>query len=334
MPKNKNAFIRYRIIDSCLRKRKGYYPSKKDLIEACKDLGSVSNRTIDNDIYAMKFDQELGYNAPIEYSTQHRGYYYTDSNFSINKIPFKQEDLYAMEFACSILKPFEGIEAVKQFMESVAKIEDFISMQRTWGGNEWSEWIQTEHSLSVKGNEFLSPILLHIKQQTKMMLHYQRFGEKTFSTHLFHPYVLKEYRNRWYVTGWSETKNNILTFALERIKEIITTKDHFDPVEDFNPAAYFKHSFGISVINGFQPEKVVLAFEKSEAPFIKNMPLHQTQEIISDTEQELIISMEVIPSYELKAEIMRYGSKVKVLSPESLANEHRQTLIEALGKYQ
>jgi predicted DNA-binding transcriptional regulator YafY len=126
----------------------------------------------------------------------------------------------------------------------------------------------------------------------------------------------------------------LVHIPFERIKEIITTKDHFDPVEDFNPAAYFKHSFGISVINGFQPEKVVLAFEKSEAPFIKNMPLHQTQEIISDTEQELIISMEVIPSYELKAEIMRYGSKVKVLSPESWPNEHRQTLIEALGKYQ
>jgi predicted DNA-binding transcriptional regulator YafY len=333
MPKNKNAYIRYRIIDSCLRKRKGYYPSKKDLIDACKDLGSVSARTIDNDIYAMKYDAELGYDAPIEYSPQHKGYYYSDPNYSITKIPLKQEDLYAMEFACSILRQFEGIDAVKQFIESVNKIEDFISMQRTWGGNDWNRIIQTERGLSNKGNEFLSPLLLHIKEQRVLMLHYQRFGESQPSVHEFHPYVLKEYRNRWYCTGYSATRKKILTFALERMRELITTKNHFEQDKNFDAEHYFKYSFGISVINEFEPEHIILRFAGSEAPFIKSLPLHQSQQIVEENENGITISLDVIPSYELTAEILRYGDKVEVLGPAHLRDEIKQSLNAALKRY-
>jgi predicted DNA-binding transcriptional regulator YafY len=333
MPKNKQAYIRYRIIDSCLRKRKGYYPSKKELIEACKDLGTVSARTIDNDIYAMKYDEELGYGAPIEYSVQHNGYFYTDPNYSITKIPLKQEDLYAMEFACSILKQFEGIDAVKQFMESVNKIEDFISMQRTWGGNDWNRIIQTERSLSMKGNEFLSPLLLHIKEQRVLMLHYQRYGETNPTVHEFHPYVLKEYRNRWYCTGYSVSRKKVLTFALERIREVITTKKHFEPDASFDADAYFKHSFGISVVNDYEPQHVVLKCASGEAPFIKSLPLHQSQVVVAQDETGLTISLDVIPSYELRAEILRYGDKVEVLAPAELRNEIIAIHKKAIERY-
>lgn len=333
MPKNKNAFIRYRLIDSCLRRRKGYFPTKNDLIEACAGLGSVSARTIDKDIFDMKNDEELGYFAPIEYNKQQKGYYYSDPNYSINKIPLKQEDLYAMEFACSILKQFEGIDAVKQFMDSVSKIEDFISMQRTWSSNDWNKLIQAERALSNKGNEFLSPLLLHIKEQTKVILHYQRFGEHNYSIHTFHPYVLKEYRNRWYTTGWSESKSSILTFALERIKEIVPTHETFEPNPTFDAEHYFKYSFGISVVNAYKPEVVRLQFAASEIPFVKSLPLHQTQQIESEDEQSMVIRMEVIPSYELKAEIFRFGDKVKVLAPETLVAEHKKVLEQARKQY-
>lgn len=333
MPKNKNALIRYRIIDVAIRNKQKPFPSKQELIDACNGLGTVSARTIDKDLYDMKFDEELGYFAPIEFDRKERGYYYSDDSYSINKIPLKQEDLYAMEFACSILKPFEEIEAVKRFIESISKIEDFVSMQRTIDNSSWHEIVQTEKAVEYKGGEYLSPLLKCIKERTIIQLHYQRYGEQQVKHYTFHPYVLKEYRNRWYVTGWSEHRSAISTFALERIVEIIPTKQRYVPQPSFDAVSYFAHSFGISVTNDFQPEVITLKFEAKDVPFIKSMPLHQTQQIIIEDETGIVITLTVIPSYELKAELLSYGSRVKVISPQWLADEHKQTLQQALNNY-
>lgn len=333
MPKNKNAFIRYRIIDGCLRNKHQKFPTKQDLIEACSGLGSVSERTIDKDIYDMKYDEELGYQAPIEYDRKLRGYYYSDPDYSISKIPLKQEDLYAIEFACSLLKQFEGIAPVQQFVESIEKIEDYINLHNIYGNDDFLDIIQTEKGLSNKGTEHLSPVLLAIKEHNVIIIHYQRFGHEV-KHYSFEPYVLKEYRNRWYVTGRVQESNRITTFATERITHIIPTKNKFEKDPSFNVQEYFKHSFGISVYNNYEPVVVELSFDAGEAPYIKSQPLHETQQIIADTEKELRIRLHVIPSYELKSSILSYGDKVKVISPENLREEHKLTLEKALKKYQ
>lgn len=332
MPKNKNAFIRYRIIDTALRNRQKKYPTKKDLIEACSGLGTVSERTIDKDIYDMKYDEELGYFAPIEYDRKFNGYYYTDSDYSINQLPLKAEDLYALEFACSLLRQFEDIGAVKQFMQSVDKIENFISMKRI-AGETLDDVIQTEKSLSAKGNEYLEPILKAINEKQVIILHYQSFTKNEINHYTFNSYVLKEYRNRWYVTGRDVGKNRIITLALERIKELLPTNDNFSVDETFNAKQFFKHSFGISVLTDYQPEKVVLKFAPTEAPYIKSQPLHETQRVISDTTNEFTISLDVIPTYELKSHILSYGDKVEVLEPKDLRDEHLKTLKSAMSIY-
>ena len=333
MPKNKNAFIRYRIIDTALRNRHKRFPTKAELIEACSGLGTVSARTIDKDIYDMKNDEELAYFAPIEYDRKNNGYYYSDESYSISKIPLKPEDLYALEFACSLLKQFEGIEPVKQFIQSVTKIEDFINMKRIAGEN-LNDIIETEKGLNAKGNEHLGVLLSAIKEKKVLMIHYKRFGEVAPKTYTYHPYVLKEYRNRWYVTGKSADSGRIIIFALERLLEVIVTKEHFKQDDAFDAKQFFKHSFGISVLSGLKPEKVVIKFNPNEAPYIKSQPLHETQEIIKDNDKEFRISIEVIPSYELRSHILSYGNNAEIIKPESLRKEHRETLEKALKLYQ
>lgn len=332
MPKNKNAFIRYRIIDGALRNKHKRYPTKQDLIDACNGLGSISARTIDNDIYDMKFDEELAYMAPIEYDRKFRGYYYTDANYSINNLPLKQEDLYALEFACSLLKQFEGIGPVQQFIQSVEKIEDYVNLRNIYGNDDFLQIVETEKSLSQKGNEYLTPLLMSIKEQQSVMIHYKGYGHQDIKTYELHPYVLKEYRNRWYVTGRLPDKNRIQTFALERIRQVIQTSKLFKKDPEFRPNEFFKHSFGISVLD-FEPQLITLKFNPSEAPYISSQPLHQTQQVVSDTEKEFVITLDVIPSYELKSHILSYGDKVEVISPDDLRKEHIDTLKKALKKY-
>ena len=109
MPVNKNALIRYKTLDRCLRNKYRRW-TLDDLVEACSDAlyemegitRGVSVRTVQADMQVMRSDK-LGYNAPIEvYDTKY--YRYADPDYSINDSPL-DEDMYELvEQAVDMLK--------------------------------------------------------------------------------------------------------------------------------------------------------------------------------------------------------------------------------------
>ncbi len=100
MPVNKNALIRYKTIDRCLRNKYRRW-TLDDLVEACSDAlyemegitRGVSMRTVQADIQMMRSDK-LGYNAPIEVY-DNKFYRYEDPDYSINDSPIA-EDTYEL----------------------------------------------------------------------------------------------------------------------------------------------------------------------------------------------------------------------------------------------
>src|SRR4051812_38135072 len=110
MSQNKNAQLRYRIIDKAIRNQYNPYPSKTALREACEEAiyGSVygdniCDSTIEKDMATMKMEHD----APIKYSKRHGGYYYTDPEFSMNEIPLTEDDIEAIRFATNTLSQFK-----------------------------------------------------------------------------------------------------------------------------------------------------------------------------------------------------------------------------------
>ena len=97
MPANKNALIRYKTIDNCLRTRYRRW-TLEDLVEACSDAlydmegitKGVCARTVQMDIQIMRSDK-LGYNAPIEvYDSIY--YRYAHPDYSIPEMHLHIED--------------------------------------------------------------------------------------------------------------------------------------------------------------------------------------------------------------------------------------------------
>ena len=108
MPANKNALIRYKTIDRCLRNRFRLW-TIDDLTEACSDAlyemegitKGVSVRTVQGDLQIMRSDK-LGYNAPIEVFDKIY-YRYADPNYSINEMPLTEEDCRLLKLAVEML---------------------------------------------------------------------------------------------------------------------------------------------------------------------------------------------------------------------------------------
>ena len=130
MPANKNALIRYKTIDNCLRNKYRRW-TLDDLVDACCDAlyemkgitKGVCARTVQMDIQIMRSDK-LGYNAPIE--VYDRIYYrYADSDYSITDMPLTLEDCKLIKEAIVLLKTKEKKE--NEVAKVLSKVEGRLS---------------------------------------------------------------------------------------------------------------------------------------------------------------------------------------------------------------
>jgi len=295
MPRNKEALIRYRVINRCLIDYK--ILSKDKLIKACEDaldIHPLGERTIDGDIHAMRYDNGLGYYAPIKYDRNRGGYYYEDPDYSIDNIPLNNEELEALVFTSSLLNQFKNIDLFRQFSGAVQTIIDAVNIRRLTEETSMYNFIDFEKVPFVKGSVFLQPLIEAIKSRKTINLTYHPFYEKEAYKTIIHPYLLKEYRNRWYVIGLNDEYKKRRTYGLDRILKI--EKSDVPYVErDFKPDEYFKNSVGIISPTG-TPPIIKIAVKKEQAQYLITQPIHESQEIVEENEEEIIFQFMVHPT--------------------------------------
>ena len=320
MPHIKNALIRYRIIDKCIRNKYNPFPSKRDLREACEEslFGSIDgahicDSTIEKDLFSMRMEHD----APIKYHKTERGYFYEDPEFSINAIPLTENDLEAISFAAKTLMQFKDVEMFKQFGSAIDKIVDRVAVSQT---EEAEQFIQFESTFSDGGNEFLPPILEAIKQKVWIQFEYASFVTGELKMRKVIPLLLKQYANRWYLISFDGDKKDYITYALDRIEDLEVTIEKSKELIDFKADNYFKHAIGITSGNS-EPEQVILKANSIAAKYLDSLPFHNSQKVKEVQNDYIIFSLLVNVSEELIRGILSYGGEVKVLEPKTLKQE-------------
>lgn len=333
MSKSKNQFFRHRIIDSALRNNTWVKSSRLQKIIEDKLLESVDIRTIQMDIKAMKEDTRLAFYAPVEYDSKNKAYRYTDRDYSILNFGLHAHEINALKFYASCLKIYSEYAIFKDFSNAIQKIVDGVSIRHSLKRETRPELIvQTDTIVNSTNSDYLETIIHAIDENLNITFDYQRYGQKVKKNRGLSPYLLKEYKNRWYVLGTLVNENKILTFALDRISSLFITPNKFQKGVSFDHAKYFKHSFGITTPD--KPiEKIILEFVSTEAPYVRSLPIHPTQKIIEDTSKRLRISIEVIPSYELYEFILGKTPDIKVISPLHLKAYISTKLKEGVASY-
>ena len=318
MPHIKNALIRYRIIDRMLRNKYKPYPSKQQLREVCEEelFGSqganICDSTIEKDMFAMKMEHD----APIKFSKRHGGYYYVDPDFSINDIPLSEDELSSIRFAVNTLQQFREVPFFQQFGNAIDKIVDRVAI----GDNndaEISQFIEFESAISVGGNEYLPLFLEAIRSRKKVFFTYASFINGVEKPRKVSPLFLKEYRNRWYLISFDSVKNDIITYALDRVQDPMITEDKAIFPSDFSPSSYFQDTIGITAYKG-RTEKIRIKANKIAAKYIASQPLHASQKLILEGTEGSEFELKILISEELIRIILGYGGEIEILEPKKL----------------
>lgn len=321
MPVNRNALIRYKTIDTCLRNKYRQW-TLEDLIDACSDAlyeyegidKGISKRTVQMDIQMMR-SEKLGYNAPIVvYDNKYYKYEYED--YSITNTPLSEQDLKTMSEAVEVLRQFKGFSYFSGMGDIVSRLEDHVTSAK----QKTIPVIDFEKNESLKGLDYLDTIYHAIVNKQVLNMKYRSFKARSANTFLFYPYLLKEYRNRWFVFG--RRKGNLINLALDRIHNIeIVEKEKFVENDLFDPQNFFEDLIGVTKNIGMTAEIVRFWVDKQNAPYVQTKPFHKSQKIIEVQEDgSTIFEINVVINQELQREFFGYADTIKILSPQSLVD--------------
>ncbi len=334
MPINKQALIRYKTIDNCLQNRFRKW-TLEDLMEACSDAlyeyegmtKGISRRTIQLDIQNMR-SEKLGYNAPIVV-TDKKYYSYQEKNYSINNSPLTKQDMVTLNEVLSVLKQFKGFGYFEELNGMVTRLEDKLYKQQHKG----KSYIDFEKNELLKGLAHIDLLHKAIINKKTLEITYQSFKARAPQAIIFYPYLLKEYRNRWFLLGTNRKGSNTMILALDRIesfKEEDSIK-YQKPAFDVN--TFFNDVIGVSKMLNQKSYLVVMKIVREHAPYIMTKPIHPSQQILSEEPDGIIFSINVIWNFELEREIFGFGEHLKILSPRRLASKIQSRMRETLSLY-
>ena len=335
MPVNRNALIRYKTIDTCLRNKYRLW-TLEDLIDACSDAlyeyegidKGISRRSVQMDIQMMR-SEKLGYNAPIVvYDNKY--YKYEDEDYSITNTPLSEQDLKTMSEAVEVLHQFKGFSYFSGMGDIVSRLEDHVTSAR----QKTVPVIDFEKNESLKGLDYLDTIYHAIVNKQVLRIKYRSFKARSANTFIFYPYLLKEYRNRWFMFG--RRKGGLVNLALDRMHDIqIVEKERFVENDLFDPQTFFDDVVGVTKSIGTKSEVVRFWVNRDNAPYVLTKPFHKSQKTVEDREDgSKVFEIDVVINQELQREFFGFADTVRVLSPQALVDFMKWKFRLAKERYQ
>lgn len=185
-----------------------------------------------------------------------------------------------------------------------------------------------------RGLHWLSALVHAITHQKIITLQYIKFWEGVSHKKVLEPYAVKEFKNRWYLLAHekNDDKYFIKTFGLDRISDLEIAPSTFKP-KKYDAEKDFENSFGIISTLDETPEEIVLSFDSDQGKYIKTLPLHHSQEILVDDDDEFRIKLTLFPTYDFEREILSHGSSVKIISPLSFKNHLKSEVKKMMNNF-
>ncbi len=317
MPASKNALLRFKIIDECLHNKARKW-KLIDLQNACtqallaegvlQEGVSISRRTIQNDIAWLRRNNR----APIEWDNAEMTYFYEDPHYRFGET-LSAADHQILHEKLSILQQFSFLPIFKHTRQLLEKLKFGFAVR-------FPEFVQFDMVAELRGIQFMEQLYQAIKEKQVLTLFYQPFEEEA-RTYQIHPYLLKEYNNRWFLLAHTPTAQNqslVYVFALDRI-EGLSVNFTVPFQERFRPSANrFENIIGVTIPEGKQVEQVVISISKKRWPYLQTKPLHKSQQLVSLSEEKATVQFELIVNQELESLFLGYGPDLQVIAPEWL----------------
>lgn len=269
MPTNKNALVRYKYLDRLLSDHHHYYDIH-DLTEKVNEMlyedgfPEVTQRCIEKDLV----DLEGLFSAPIERSSRSRKrcITYSKYSFSIFTKEMSDEEANLLTEVLNTIGQFDGLDNFKW-------LDDFkIGL----GLKERRQIISFSNNPYLQNSNLLGTLFDNISNEVVIRLSYHTFSDETIRSIDFHPYLLKQYNDRWFLLGAADSDKKILTFALDRIDKVdpLPEKKYIECPDELSER--FENIVGVTLYEDHQVERIVCWVSEASKGYVNTKPIHES----------------------------------------------------------
>ncbi len=323
MATNKNALMRYKQLDRLLSDHHHYYDIH-DLTDRVNDwlvdekYKEVTQRCIEKDLVNM----EVLFGAPIAHFKKNGKscIAYDQYSFSIFTKELSDEEENLLREVLSTIGQFEGLD----------NFEWMNNMKIGLGLKERPKVISFSNNPYLKNSNMLGMLFDYISNQVVVELSYHTFSELETKSIIFHPYLLKQYNNRWYLIGAADTDGKILSFAIDRLDEVKALPEHTYKKCTHDLEERFEDIVGVTFYEDRPISHIVFWVSNSSKDYIITKPIHESQKSVKGDKENTLheqfpqlqdgafFSIDCIENYELIRELSSFGKDLIVLSPSNI----------------
>ena len=320
MPTNKNALLRYRQLDRLLSDHHHYY-NIHELTEKVNEklesdgFRAVTQRCIEKDLVEM----EGLFSAPIDHFDWNgkNCIRYSKYGFSIFKEEMSREERSLLREVLSTLGQFGGLDNFKWLDDF--KIGLGLEERRPIISFSNNPYYMSDPTL-------LGTLFDDISNEVVIRLSYHTFTDPTVRSIDFHPYLLRQYNDRWFLIGAADSDMVILNFALDRIDKVepLPEKKYVECPDDLNDR--FDDIVGVTLYQDRPVERILFWVSDTSKDYVATKAIHGSQvQLKGEAEKNLrsqypnleggaFFTIDCIRNYELIRELWSYGKELRVLS--------------------
>lgn len=248
-------------------------------------------------------------------------------------IPFSYAELVALYFSRDLLKVFRDTV----FYDALDSLFEKITVTLPPESIRYLDRVRKTLFASLKPSGTCTPnrdIIARLNEAAiagkAVEMDYYTMSRKDETRRMMDPYQLCFLNGSFYLIGFCHLRQDVRTFALDRISNLVVTEQGFSVPGDFTMEDFLKSSFGIQ--RG-EPQRIRIRFDTDAAGYIREKTWHESQSITDEMDGGIVLQIDVAATDEIKNWIRSWGAHAEVLAPESLRAKIRVELLAAAARY-
>ena len=294
----------------------------------------VVKRTIEKDLMTL---QCAPFSAPIETYKKDgcNVLRYSKNSFSIFNEELSSEERNLLHEVLNTLGQFEGL----------AHFEWLEKFKIGLGFEERRQIISFSNNPYLQNSNLLGILYDNISNEVVINLSYHTFKDTTTRSIVFHPYLLKQYNDRWFLFGAADSDKKILTFALDRIDNVepLPEKKYANCPDDLFDR--FEDIVGVTLYEDRPIEHILFWVSDTSKDYVITKPIHESQIQYQGKEENNLrtkypkyvdgcfFSIDCIKNYELIRVLCSFGRELIVLEPSSIKNDIYNRISQMIEEY-
>ena len=285
------------------------YPKLKSLM----DKFEISRRQASREIEFMRDF----FGAPIEYSNEYNGYYYSNEGFDLPGIWTSEEEIVSLIISKRLSTTIPDEEIKKKIDAFFKKIYAHIDVDLT----------ELEKKISLKNIRYYAvkptifeAVVYCLSNNYKCRIHYRSAYTQEQSDRVVSPLHLLLYMGNWHLIAFCDKKQGIRDFVLSRVMEAEVLEERVDGKlagEDYS--RMLENNYGI-FFEGTS-KRVKILFNKAVAGVVRDQIWFPGQSIEEREDGGLILSFPVVDFREVIRDVLRFGADAEVLEPAELRGQ-------------